>query len=280
MMSNHQVVVIREAQDLKGLIPKKGTGESSGKDKESLSDLLIAYVNKPQASTILVFCCKYKNLDKRSKLYKALEKNGVVFQSEFLYENKIPDWIEKYLKTKNSKINSRAALLLTEYLGTNLGKISNELDKLLLNIQAGEEITSEHIEKYIGISKDYNVFELQEALGKKNLQKSFRIVKYMGLNPKAHPFPMTIGNLYGFFAKILRYHTLNDRSRASVAESLGVPPFFVTDYENAARNYPLPAVIDVVSILHEFDLKTKGIESASTDDGELLQEMVSRIIMN
>lgn len=282
MMSNYQVVIIREAQEVKNLLPKKNEDGKQDKDKENTAlEEFLAYIENPQASTILVFCCKYKSLDKRSKLYKSLEKKKAVsFESARIYENKVPAWIENYLAEQDAKISSRTSLLLTEYLGNDLSKIANELDKLLLNLKKGEEITTQHIEKYIGISKDFNVFELQDALGKKNSLKAYRIVKYFGANKKDNPFVLTIANLYAYYSKILKYHTLANKSKENVASALGVNPYFIRDYETAAKNYSLPKVMKVISLLHRFDLKSKGVNSATTEEGELLQELVSEILMN
>jgi DNA polymerase-3 subunit delta len=260
MMSNHQVVIIKEAQDLKQL------------------ENLESYIENPLKSTILVFCYKYKNLDKRLKFAKAIDKKAVLFTSSKLYENKIPDWITNYLKVKNYKINDKAAILIAEYLGNDLSKVSNELDKLMLNVPVGTKISVKHIEDNIGISKDFNVFELQTALGRKNVLKANQIAIYFAANQKNNPFVMTIGTLYSYFSKLLIYHTLENKSPNTVASALKVGPYFVGDYEMAAKNYSLGKLVDIINYLREYDLKSKGVDSGNSDGGSLLKELIYKIL--
>jgi len=261
MMASHQVIIVKEAQNLKKL------------------EELTAYIEKPTQSTILVFCYKYKTPDKRTTFYKTLNANAVYFESAKLYEDKVPAWVERYLMEKGARIEPSANAMLAEYLGTDLSKISNELDKLIIAIPDKKLlITAALVEKYIGISKDYNPFELQKAIGERNIMKANSIVVYFANNPKAGPFILIISSLLSFFVKLLTYHYLPDKSKANVASALKIPPFFVSEYEMAAKKYPIGKVVNVISLLRIYDLKSKGFGDAGTDPGELLKEMVYRIL--
>src|SRR5476651_597394 len=228
MMADYQVVMVKEAQDMKW-----------GKDDDSKKgiDPLLSYLEKPLASTILVFCYKYGKFDKRKKTYKAIEKNGIIFESTVLYDSKIPAWIEGFIAEKGYKIQQQATFMLSEYLGNDLSKIVNELEKLMLNVSAGQEITLKHIHDNIGISKEYNVFELQSALTRKDAFKTNQIINYFEANPKANPIVLVLGNLNTFFSKVLTYHYVQDKSQQNIARELSINPFFVKDYEQAARSY-------------------------------------------
>ncbi len=260
MMANYQVVIVKEAQSIKNL------GE------------LIPYIEQPLKSTLLVICYKYKKIDKRKALVKKVDKHGVFFESNKLYENKIPEWISQQLIKNNYTIQPKAAVILTEFLGTDLSKVSNEINKLMINLPTGSEITPDHIEDNIGISKDFNVFELQGALGKKDIYKANQIINYFASNQKDNPLVKVIGILFSFFSKILIYHYLRDKSRNSVASVLSINPFFVQDYQVAARNYSAGKLACIISSLKEYDLKSKGVNNASATDGELMKELVFKIL--
>ena len=260
MMANYQVLIVKEAQEL-----------------EDLEDLQ-PYFENPLKSTILVICYKYGKLDRRKGLYKSVEKNGVTFESARLYDNKIPDWIHDYLHEKNCTISQKAAVLLTEFLGNDLSKVVNELNKLLINIPAGSEISEEYVEKNIGISKDYNVFELQKALVKKDVLKANQIIRYFAANPRENPLVKVIPILSSFFSRILTYHYLKDKTKNSIAAALSVNPFFVSDYQQAAKTFSPGKVIKVISLLREYDLKAKGMDNISTPDGELMRELIFKIL--
>ncbi len=260
MMSNHQVVIVKEAQEIKDY------------------DKLVSYIEQPLSSTILVLCYKYKTIDKRTSFAKSLSKKALVFTSEKLYDNKIPAWVNQYVISKSYKINQRACALLAEYIGNDLSKITNELDKLMLNVPVSSEIGINHIEQYIGISKDYNIFELQTAIGKRDVLKANKIVNYFTSNPKDNPLVVTISSLYGYFTKILTYHALPDKSQKVVASELKVHPYFVSDYEMSAKVYPVNKIEDIISYLRECDLQSKGVNNANTSDGELLKELVFKIL--
>lgn len=277
MMASHQVVIVKEAQNIRDFSKEKSDAEPK-KGKEKPKDPFIAYLENPQTSTILVFCYKYKKLDKRTAVAKTIEKNGVFFESPKLYDNQVPGWITNYLKEKKYSINPKAAALLTEYLGNDLSKIANELQKLIINIPAGKEINTEHVQQNVGISKDYNVFELQKALGTKDVVKANRIINYFAANPKENPMVLILSNLFGFFSKMALYHSLPDKSKMAVASALKVNPFFVSDYEVAARSYSLKKVVDIINYLRECDGKTKGIGNSSASDGDLMKELIFKIL--
>ncbi|RLD57252.1 MAG: DNA polymerase III subunit delta [Bacteroidetes bacterium] len=261
MMANNQVIVVKEAQNLKKI------------------ENLIHYAEKPLNSTMLVINYKYKTLDKRKKLYKVLQKTGVIVDFKKKYENEIPAWIDSYLKHKKVEIEPSASILLAEYLGVQLSKISNELDKLILTLPKGEtKITSKLIEKNIGISKDYNVFELQKALGKKDVLKSNRIINYFAQNQKNHNITMVISLLYSYFIKVLNYHFIKDKSPRNVAVTIKINPYFISDYKTAANNYSIKKIFAIISYFRTYDLKSKGVESLNTNAGELLKELIYKIL--
>jgi len=261
MMAEHQVVIVKEAQDLSRTIEK-----------------LVDYVEQPQPTTILVINYKYKTIDKRKKLYKALKKGGVIFESKKLYDNQIADWIRRVLSGHNYTISPKAAQMLAEFLGTDLSKIANELDKLKIILPEGTQITPEHIEQNIGISKDYNNFELQKAVGAKDVLKANQIIKYFGENPKDNPMVVTVSLLYSFFSKLLHLHGLHDKSPRSVASSLKINPYFANEYIAATRNYPMKKVSGIIATLREFDVRSKGVGSNAVGQSDLLKEMIVRIM--
>ncbi len=278
MMSNYQVVIIKEAQNVKDLAGREKLEEEGGEKKSKSTSVFASYLENPLKSTILVICYKYKTIDKRTSFAKLLAKNAVLFESKKLYENQVPDWIGTYIKEKNYKVSPKATMLLAEYLGNDLGRIVNELDKLMILVPAGAEITADHVQDNIGISKDYNIFELQNAIGKKDVLKANRIANYFAANPKDNPFVLTVVNLYGFFSKLLIFHSLEDKSKNTAAAAMGVHPFFVGDYERAARNYSPGKLKSIFSGLREYDLKSKGVGNVSADEGELLKELLFKIL--
>jgi DNA polymerase-3 subunit delta len=261
MMADRQVVIVKEAQHLSRTI-------------ENLS----SYAENPQMSTVLVFCYKYKKLDKRKSLYKHIKKNGVVFESKKLYENQVSDWLRKTLGSSGYSISHKAAIMLVEYLGTDLGRINNELEKLKLAVPEKKEITPEDIEQHIGISKDYNNFELKKAIGERNILKATKIINYFAQNPKDNPFVLTITLLHSFFAQLLQYHGLKDHSPKSVASVLKINPYFVGEYQTAARNFPMKRVSQIIANLRELDLKGKGVNAASLNQQDLLKELLYKIL--
>ena len=261
MMAEYQVVIVKEAQDLSRTIEK-----------------LAEYANNPQPSTILVINYKYKTIDKRKTLYKTLQKVGVVFESKKLYENQVADWIRRTLSSQNYTIVPKAAQMLVEFLGNDLSKISNELDKLKIILPKGTQITPEHVEVNIGISKDYNNFELRKAVGERDTLKAFQIINYFAENPRDNPMIVTVSLLFSFFSQLLHFHGLHDKSPRNVASSLKINPYFVNEYILAAKNYPMKKVSAVVSTLREFDVKSKGVGANALPQGDLLKEMLVRIL--
>ncbi|WP_298368792.1 DNA polymerase III subunit delta [uncultured Lutibacter sp.] len=261
MMAEKQVIIVKEAQDLSRTIEK-----------------LVTYVNNLQPSTVLVLCYKYKKIDKRKALYKAIQKVGLVYESKKLYENQVADWIRRVLAGKKFKIDTKATLMLVEFLGTDLSKISNELDKLTLVLPKGSTITPVSIEENIGISKDFNNFELRKAVGERNVYKVNMIINHFAQNQKANPLVMTISLLNSFFTQLLIFHSLNDKSKNSVAKALGINPFFVTDYSVAAKNYPMRKVSQVIGLLRDADVKSKGVGANALPAGDILKELLFKII--
>ncbi|MFH0864592.1 MAG: DNA polymerase III subunit delta [Bacteroidota bacterium] len=269
MMANYQVVIVKEAQDMKNLVP-------DGKEKDK--SVLEVYIEKPLDSTLLVICYKYKSIDRRKAFARLIEKNCVLFNSDKLFDNQLPSWIQNFLKQKNYTIRPETSLLLSEYLGSDLSKITNELNKLSINIKEGTEITTSHIEYYIGISKDFNVFELQRMLGKKDIFKSNQIINYFALNEKENPNVKTIGILFNFFFKILLFHSLDDKSKNSASAALGINPYFFAEYQTAANNYSSKKIKQIISLLRKYDMKSKGVDSTNISDGELMKELVYQIL--
>lgn len=260
MMADYQVVIVKEAQDLSRQI-------------EKLAD----YAKQPQPTTILVVNYKYKTIDKRKSLYKTLQKSGVVYESKKLYENQVGEWIRRVLSSQNYTIAPKAAAMLVEFLGTDLSKINNELEKLKIILPEGTQITPQHIEENIGISKDYNNFELRKAIGERNVMKAHQIVKYFADNPKDNPMVVTVSLLFNFFSQLLHFHGLNDKSPRSVSSALKINPYFVNEYITAGHNYPMKKVSAVVATLREFDVKSKGVGSNSVSQGDLLKELIVKI---
>lgn len=261
MMAERQVIIVKEAQDLSRTIEK-----------------LIDYAENPQPTTVLVICYKYKKLDKRKKLHKLISQTGLIFEGKRLYENQVADWIMKTLKSRGYTASPKAAQMLVEFLGTDLSKIDNELQKLQLISPKGTQITPEIIEENIGISKDFNNFELRNAIGKRDSLKAHRIVNYFAQNPKDNPLVVTVSMLFSFFSQVLQYHGLPDKSKASVAKQLKVNPYFVSDYAIAAKNYPMKKVSKAISIIQEIDVKGKGVGAVNISQGDLLKELLVKIM--
>jgi DNA polymerase III subunit delta len=261
MMANYQLVIVKEAQELKNF------------------DDLIHYVKSPLKSTILVINYKYKPPDKRKSIYKALVENAEILESKKMYDNKIPDWIAGQLSRKNYQIEGKAAYLLSEFLGNDLSRISNELDKLIIVLGENKKIiSSADIEKNIGISKEYNNFELQSALASRDVLKANRIINYFADNQKTNNIVVTLSVLYLFFSKILIYHSLSDKSRNIAAAALKINPYYISEYEQAAKYYTASKAKKCISLLREYDLKSKGYGNTSAEAGDLLKELIFKIL--
>ncbi len=260
MMAERQVVVVREAQELSRTIDK-----------------LESYAENPQHTTVLVFAYKYKTLDKRKKLVKLIAKHGVLLESKKLYDNQVGAWINKLLQGRGYSIEPKANAMLVEFLGNDLSRISNELDKLKIILPKGHTISPNDIEYNIGFSKDFNVFELQNAIGSKNQLKAYQIVQYFAENPKDNPMVVTVSLVFSFFVKILKYHGLKDKNPKTVAPILGVSPFFLKDYDVALRNYPMKKVSSIIASLRNIDVKSKGVGANALPTHDLLKEMLVHI---
>ncbi len=259
MMAERQVVIVKEAQDLSRTIGN-----------------LVSYVENPQPTTVLVFCYKYKKLDARKKLAKVLKKEkAVIFESKKLYENQVPEWIIRVLSGKGYSITPKAAQMLTEFLGNDLSKVNNELEKLQLIVKPEQQITPEIVEQNIGISKDFNNFELQNAIGAKDVKKAFAIVQYFAQNTKNHPIVMTVALLYSFFSKLLKYHAISNKAEAP--KTLGVSPYFIKDYQTAASNYSMKEVSGIIASIREIDMKSKGVGAANMTPADLFKELLTSI---
>ena len=260
MMAERQVIIVKEAQNLIKTIEQ-----------------LVDYAKNPQPTTVLVFNYKYKTLDKRKALYKTLSKSAVVFESKKIYEDKIPSWIQNFLRAKQLTITPKASSMLTEFLGNDLSKIANELTKLELVVGTHKEVTPEIIEENIGISKDFNNFELQKALGHLNHKKAYQIVNYFAQNSKQHPFVLTISILYMYFSKLMKLHTVRDKNPGTVARALGVNPYFVNEYITASRNFPMKRISGVLETLRIYDTKSKGV-GANLSPRDLYNELIYNIL--
>lgn len=260
MMAERRVVVLKEAQDFRGM------------------EDLLPYFEAPSEQTVFVINYKYKNYDSRKKSIKAAQKNGLVFKSAKVPEYKLADWIGSYVKNKGFRITPKATMLLAEFLGNDLSKIINELEKLSILVEAGTTINEIHIEENIGISKDYNVFELVNAISVRDVPKALKIVDYFDHNPKATSIIVVISNLFNHFSRLMKIHFMENKSKDAIAGALRVPPFVANQMLASAKIYNPKKLASNISILHEFDLKSKGINNSSFSEGELMKEMVYRLM--
>lgn len=259
MMSPYQLVLVKEAQDIRNW------------------DYLFPYLENPQPQTVLVFCYRHKKMEKSNKVYKAISKHGEVFEKAKLRDYQVPEWISGYVQENGYKISPQASVILAESIGLDLSKIANEVSKIFITLPKGSEITPNVIEQNIGISKDYNVFELQNAIGQKDIKKCNQIVNYFAANPADNPIQMVISVLYGYFIKVMIYHQEPDKKNA--ASALGVNPYFLSQYQRAAANYSLPKLATIIGYLKDADQRSKGIgNSGSVTDGELLKELMFKIL--
>ena len=262
MMGDYLVVIVKEAQNVK--------------DIESLAD----YLDKLPSTTILIINYKYKKLDKRRALAKYIDKKGVLFESKKLYDSNIPDWIVKYLDSKKYHITPKATQMMADFLGNDLHKVRNELEKLMVAVPQSKRIDDVDVEYNIGISKDFNIFELQKAIGSKDFTKANQIINYFGDNPNENPIFMTIVVLYGYYTKLLKLHFSKDKNRNTLATMLGVNPYFINDYLEASRNYSWVDCMHCIEVLREFDMKSKGYNSSSdVTQKELYKEMLYKLMM-
>ncbi len=266
MMAERQVVIVKEAKDIQDL------------NKEEGQKLLIQYLEKPVPSTVLVFGHKHKKVDGRRPLAKALKDKSVLVTTTPLRDYELPAWIDKYVKSQGYSINQNSVQMLAEYIGTNLERLSNEISKVIVNLGEGKAINEDLIQKYVGISKEYNVFELQKAISQRDILKANKMVNYFAANSKANPIIPMIAALYSYYAKLLILHGSKDQSDKGLASAMGTNPFFVKEYKLAARNYPVGKVMQNMSILREADLRSKGVGAGSMSDGDIFKELVYRLM--
>lgn len=266
MMSERQVVIVKEAKDIQDI--NKDEGQS----------LLMNYLENPVPSTVLVFAHKHKKVDGRKPLSKALGKKSVLLTTTKLRDYEVPKWIEGFAKEKGFNIGYQSVQLLAEYLGNNLERLSNEINKIAINLKDGEEITPEHIQKYVGINKDYNVFELQKAISTGDVLKVNRIVNYFAANIRANSIIPMIAVLFSYYTKLLLLHSAKDKSESGLARAMGLPPFVVKEYKVAAARYPIQKVMQSISFLREADLRSKGVNSGSMPEEEILRELVFKLM--
>lgn len=268
MMSDKQVVIIKEAQELKDL----------AKDIEKLPSLKAfnTYLSNPLPSTILVFCYKYGKLDSRKVLSKNIDKFAVNVESKKIYDNQLPDFVKKYVQQKDRKISDKAVFVLCEHVGNNLNRLANELDKIFVNLKPDEQLTDDHILKFVGISKEYNVFELQKALASKQSLVCFKIAQYLARD-KESSMIATIAQIYKFFQKVLIVKSTKG-TRNELAAIIGVNPFFMNDFELAARNYSIPKLFDVIEAVKVADLNSKGVNIGSIDEEQIYKELIYKIL--
>lgn len=261
MGSDYQLVLLKEAQSMSKL------------------EGILSYIENPLKSTILVIAYKYGKLDRRTQFSKALIKNSLHFESRKIYDDKIPAWIQDYVSSKGFRVDLKASQLLTEYLGNDLGKISGELGKLMVGLEPGKSIETDRIESNIGISRDYNVFELGQALSIRDYNRIYKMVFYFSANPKENPLVVIIGFLGSFFSKVLFYQFNKGLDKGTLAGKLGINPYFLSQYENAAKNYPAPSLNYIISSIREADLQSKGVEIApGTSDSDILKELIYKIL--
>nr|WP_295876105.1 DNA polymerase III subunit delta [uncultured Chitinophaga sp.] len=259
MFAEKQVVVLKEAQSMRDLLKLEG------------------YIDNLMPSTVFVVAHKQGKIDGRSKMAKLIKEKGVLLSTKKMYDNQLPAWVEAFVSSRELAITQKAAILLVDHIGNDLSRIANEIDKLLVNLPAGKKIDEGDIEKYVGISKEYNVFELQNALGQKNAEKVFRIIAYFAANPKAAPIQMTLPALYNFFAKVNLIFGVKGGEK-EIAAALGVHPFFVKDYMAAARQYGPEGAEKAILLLQQYNLRSIGINDAGVEDGELMKELMYKVM--
>jgi DNA polymerase-3 subunit delta len=257
--AERRVVILKEAAQLKEF------------------NQLDAYIQQPSASTVFVIAYKYKKIDGRSGLSKAIKKNGVYVSFDKIRDYQLSDWILNYCKSKRIEISALNAELVGTYLGNDLQKIANELEKVLINVGEQKEITAALIERYIGISKEYNVFEYPSAIMERNAEKSFRIVNYFIANPKEAPLVLVTAMLYNQFSKLYHFHYVKNQAPKDIASTLKVNPYFVKDYQKAAQVYNLSQTIEAIHLIHQYNLHALGIDIAHNDI-TLLKELTAKLI--
>jgi DNA polymerase-3 subunit delta len=259
MFAERQVVILKEAQHMRDI------------------DKLEAYVDNPLHSTIFVVSYKDKKVDGRTKFAKTLKEKGVMVTTKKMYDNQLPEWTQELIQSKGLAIAPKGLALLVDHIGNDLSRIENEIDKLSVNLGKRKTITEEDIEMFIGVSKEFNVFELQAALAKKDLAKAIRIIQYFEANPKAAPIQLVLPSLYSFFSKVFMVFGAGSHDEKSVSAAIGVSPYFIKDYMQAANLYSYAGVERVLLLLHQYNLKSLGVNDSGTSDASLLKEMVVKM---
>lgn len=260
MFAERQVVLLKEAQQMRDI------------------DKLESYIENPLASTIFVVGHKEKTLDGRKGMAKLLKKNGAIFNFKKMYDNKLPEWTIDLVEQKGFSIAQKAVAVLVEHIGNDLNRIANELDKVILNLGGQKLITEDDIEKYVGVSKEYNVFELQDALGRKDMGKAMKIIRYFESNPKAGPIQMVLPALYNYFSKAYMLFSVQGKDDKTAAAAIGVNPYFIKDYQMVARNYSYSGVEQALLLLHHYNLRGVGVNDSGTPDASLMKEMLVKIM--
>ena len=260
MFAERQVVLLKEAQQMRDL------------------EKLESYIENPLLSTVFVVSYKEKKLDARKKFTKLVKEKGVLMTTKKMYENQLPEWTNNLLQEKGLTITQKGLALLIEHIGNDLTRIENEVDKINVNLGKRTSITEDDIENYIGVSKEFNVFELQSALAAKDIPRSIRIIQYFESNPKAAPIQLVLPSLYSFFSKVFIIFGAGTNDEKTIATSIGVNPFFMKDYMQAARIYSYPGVEKALLLLHQYNLRSVGVGDAGTEDASLLKELVVKIL--
>ncbi|RAV97994.1 DNA polymerase III subunit delta [Pseudochryseolinea flava] len=266
MMAERQVVIVKEAQDIQDL----------GKDIGG--KLLLDYLGKQVPTTVLVFCHKHKSLDKRKEVGKKIDQLAVTINSKKLYDNQLPEFVSEYVKDKKIPIEDRAIQAICEFVGNDLHRLANEIDKLVISLQPGESITADKVMNQVGVSKEYNIFELQKAIVTRDTLLATKIVNYFESNTKKNPSIPVVAYLFSFFSKLLMASSATDKSEKGLVSELKVSPYAVRDYTSALRIYPMPKIMDNISSLREADLKLKGVNTGAANEGQILRELVWRLM--
>ena len=262
MFGEKQVVILKEAQQMKGI------------------DKLESYIARPLKSTLFIVSYKDGKVDGRSKFSKLLKEKAELLTTKKMYDNQLPEWAADMVRSKGYAITPKAVALIVDHIGNDLNRMENEIDKIMVNLGVGTTITEDDIEKYVGISKEYNVFELQNALARKDLAKAIRFIQYFESNPKAAPIQLILPTLYNLFSKTYMIFGQNSREEKSVATAIGVSAFFVKDYLTASNIYGYEGIEQALMLLHHYNLKTVGINNSGTPDASLLKEMVAKMMLN
>jgi len=265
MMAKRQVIIVKEAQEIQDF------------QRKEAQEALAKYAQNQVASTVLVLCYKHKTPDRRSAWFKAVAKHAVAVESKKPYDNKLPMWIKDYGRQHQQEITDKAAYMMAEFIGNDLSRIANEIDKMLLNYKGKVKIEEGMVLKHIGVSKEFNIFELQAALGKKDVTKTWQIINYFAANPKSNPAPLMLGMLYNYFTKILLIHHNQRLAKDEVVRLLKINPYFYKEYMMAAHNYPMSKVLNIMQYLQKADLQLKGVDS-NLKEPEIVKELIYKIL--